>query len=124
MANENATELCLRTSSSVELHSIEPAQPLWKRAPTRSPEGERLSDFMMIIPKLRHQHARHIEETIQKIQHALDAYKKVVVFADLNLKLNVLWVSVKPRPGICLELPAVIQSLIPEARLVGERLHP
>ena len=79
---------------------------------------------MMIIPKLRQQQAHYIEETIQKIQHALDAYKKVVVFADLNLKLNVLWVSVKPRPGICLELPAVIQSLVPEARLVGERLRP
>lgn len=62
-----------------------------------------------------------MEATIGEIQAVLDHYRRVVVFADLNLRLNVLWVSVRPVPGICLELPAAIKYRVPEAMLVGQR---
>ena len=42
-----------------------------------------------------------------------------VVYADLNLKLNLLWVSVKPRYGVISEICAELQHVIPESKLVG-----
>lgn len=100
-----------------------PAEPLYTRVPTRDDSGQYLSDFMMIIPGLRKKPSTLRQEVIARIEHVLQLYRKVVVFADLNLKINVLWVSVKPVPGICLELPAVIKFHVPEALLVSHRVH-
>lgn len=100
---------------------LNPAEPLWKRVPTRDAEGHPLSDFMMLIPRLRTRPRHVLEATISEIQTVLEHYRRVVVFADLNLKLNVLWVSVRPEPGICLELPTAIKCRVPEAMLVGQR---
>jgi hypothetical protein len=75
---------------------------------------------MMLIPKLRKQPQHHIQHVLQQIEEVLNFYQHAVVFADLNLRLNVLWVSVKPVPGICLELPAAILDRVPEARLVAQ----
>ena len=97
-----------------------PAEPLYNRVPTRDITGQRLSDFMMLIPKLRQQPQAKFNQVIQQLQEVLESYQHAIVFADLNLQLNVLWVSVKPIPGICLELPASILARIPEARLVAQ----
>lgn len=97
----------------------QPAEPLWKRAPTHDVNGKPLSDFMMLIPKLSRRPKHYLQQTLDKLQDVLCRYEHAVVFADLNLKLNVLWVSVKPVPGICLELPAAIKVQVPEALLVG-----
>lgn len=113
----------LRTTTS-ELNGSRmfPNEPLWKRAPTRDSEGRLVTDFMMIIPRLR-QHPEHsLEDRIARIQSVLTRYGEHVVFADLNLHLNVLWVSVMPSPGICLEIAAMIKGQVPEAILVGQNL--
>lgn len=99
--------------------SLQPAEPLWQRAPVRDTDGSPLSDFMMIIPGLRDQPPTRRRRTVDRIRQVLGIYAPFVVFADLNLKLNVLWVTVRPRPGICAELPAAIFFQIPEARLVA-----
>ena len=109
----------LRKTRGAEPARLDPAEPLWKRAPTYH-DGAPVSDFMMIIPGLRNKPRAVIQRTIDAIQSVLQLYGKVVVFADLNMKINLLWVSVKPVPGICLELPAAIQLKVPEARLVGQ----
>ena len=70
-----------------------PAEPLYKRAPREDEYGKPLSDFMMIIPKLRTRPQHLVQETISKIEQVLERYSNIVVFADLNLKLNVLWVE-------------------------------
>ncbi|MEX2366158.1 MAG: hypothetical protein WD601_06100 [Pseudohongiellaceae bacterium] len=101
---------------------LEPAEPLYARVPIRDETGQYLSDFMMIIPGLRKRSAQVRQEVISRINHVLQLYRRTVVFADLNMKNNVLWVSVKPVPGICLELPAVIKFHVPEALLVSHRL--
>lgn len=101
---------------------MDPAEPLWKRVPTRDQDGRPFSDFMMLIPRLRTRPRAILEATIAEIHAVLEHYRKVVVFADLNLKLNVLWVSVRPVPGICLELPTAIKCRVPEAVLVGQRV--
>ncbi len=102
--------------------SLEPAEPLWKRVPTHGADGRPLSDFMMILPRLRDRPRAQIMETLRAIDLTLHHYGEAVVFADFNLKLNLLWVSVKPIPGICLELPAAIQARVPEALLVADRV--
>jgi len=101
---------------------MEPAGPLWKRAPTSDKQGKPVSDFMMLIPALRSKPSHMMKKIIRDIEMVLLQYKSVVVFADLNVKLNVLWVSVKPVPGICLELPTAIKMCVPEALLVAQKV--
>lgn len=108
------------TTTHIKLtQALEPSEPLWKRAPTHY-DGLPVSDFMMLIPRLKRSSGQQIQQTIDAIQSVLQTYHKAVVFADLNIKLNLLWVSVKPIPGICLELPAAIQLCVPDAKLVGQ----
>lgn len=110
----------IMTTSNIKLtQALEPSEPLWKRAPTHH-DGRPVSDFMMLIPRLKRGTELQIQDTIDSIQSVLQYYHKAVLFADLNIKLNLLWVSVKPIPGICLELPAAIQLCVPDAKLVGQ----
>jgi hypothetical protein len=97
-----------------------PSEPLYKRAPREDEDGRPLSDFMMIIPKLRNKPQQFIEETVKRIEKVLESYSNVVVFADLNLRLNVLWVIVRPEHGITWELPCAINRTVPEALLVAQ----
>lgn len=101
--------------------SLEAALPLYKRAPCTDEQGKPLSDFMMIIPQLRHRTQAQIEERIEKIHRVLERFAHLVVFADLNLKINVLWVMVRPSLGACVVIPLAIIAAIPEALLVA---HP
>ena len=120
-------EIMLNNCGALRMNTLEisqqflPDEPLWKRVPTRDHNGHPYSDFMMIIPKLRTKPHAILQDTIEEIRKVLEFYNKVVVFADLNLKLNLLWVTVKPVPGICLELPAAIRMRVPEAKLVANR---
>ncbi len=105
-------------ASSELLH---PGEPLWKRVPSRGDDGRMLSDFMMLIPRLGGRSQHRLQRTLAELQAVLDYYRDVVVFADLNLKLNLLWVSVKPVPGVMLELAAAVKHRVPEAMLVANK---
>ncbi len=98
-----------------------PAEPLWMRAPTRDAQGRPVSDFMMIIPKLGKQPPQQIKATISDIDAVLQHYRHVVLFAEINLKLNTLWITVKPIPGMCLELAAAVKVRVPKALLVAHK---
>jgi hypothetical protein len=99
---------------------LKPGTPLWQIVPTRDENGRPLLDFMLLIPGLRKQPQHFIDNTLNNIQKVLEQYREVV-FVNLNLSINVLWVSIKSRPGIILELVTSIQHLVPEALLVGQR---
>ena len=101
--------------------AFEPGEPLWRRLPSRGPDGRRLADFMMLIPGLKRRTEVEIRQRMLAIQQVLEGYGEVIAFVELNLRLNTLWVSVAARPGLCLEIPAAIQSAVPEALLVGQR---
>jgi len=101
--------------------SLEPAQPLWKRAPKRDENGDSLFDFIMSIPKLNQQPKETVQEKIEQIETVLSHYGTKVVFADLNLKINVLWVSIKPIPGLSYEIAAAIKMQLPEALIVANK---
>lgn len=110
------------TTPQIAVGSV-PGLPLWQIAPTRDSAGARLTDFMMLIPRLRTRSPVEIERASRDIQAVL-ALHQDVVFADLNLKLNLLWVSLRPRPGAISELVAAIRLRIPEAVLVGHYADP
>jgi hypothetical protein len=100
---------------------LSPSEPLYKRVPARDEQGKSYSDLMMIIPKLGKRPQNEINQRINLISRVLERYQHVVVFADLNLKLNVLWLSYKPVYGLTYELAAAIKTQIPEAVLVSEQ---
>ncbi len=98
------------------------AEPLWKRVPTRGEDGRPLSDFMMLIPRLRQKPTGECARTVEALQFVLERYRHVVVFAELNLPINLLWISLKPIPGMGLELATAIKLAVPEALLVAQKM--
>lgn len=96
-----------------------PAEPLHKRAPGRDESGKPYGDFMMIIPGLCTKPAHLIEQTISELNLALSQFSHAVVFADFNLKINLLWVTVRPSRNIGLAIAAAIHLRVPEAKLVA-----
>lgn len=100
---------------------VSPAEPLYKRVPTHDEYGHPLSDFMMIIPGLKENNHAELIALADNLDIALHAYSHAVVFADLNPKLNLLWVSIKPIPGMILELATAINVYLPHAKLVAEK---
>jgi len=110
------------TTLTVSSTSV-PGLPLWQLVPTRDSAGRRLTDFMMLIPRLRSRPPAEIERASSEIQFVL-ALHQDVVFADLNLKLNLLWVSLRPRQGAISELVAAIRLRVPEAVLVAHYANP
>ncbi|MBD3670100.1 MAG: hypothetical protein HUJ29_04940 [Gammaproteobacteria bacterium] len=111
-------------SDLLKASGLSPSEPLWKRVPSRDESGKSYSDLMMIIPRLGKRPQDEINQRISLITTVLEQYKHVVVFADLNLKLNVLWLSYKPVYGLTYELAAAIKLHIPEAVLVSEQARP
>jgi len=100
---------------------LKPNSPLWKRVPTKDESGNYLGDFMIMIPKLKVAPAEYQKQTLDKLNAVLHRYKDVVVFADLNLKMNLLWISVRPVKGVMLDIIIAIIESVPEAKLISDR---
>ncbi len=99
---------------------LAPAEPLWKLAPTRDEKGGPVSDVLMIIPKLKTKPEQHIKDTLANIEFALKQFNNEILFANLDMKLNTLWVSFKAVPGIYTEIISTLKTNVPEAVLVGD----
>ena len=95
-------------------------RPLHERVPTRDAQGVLLTDFMLLFPGLREQPGLVLREVVMRIQAVLSQFREVV-FADLNLPLNLLWISAQPKPGIVLDIAAAVRECVPEALLVGQQ---
>ena len=108
------------TARAAQLFQPEQHQPLYQRAPARDEDGRALGDFMVLIPGLRARPPHELNESIARLRAVLLHFREVV-FVDLNLPLNLLWVSHTPRPGVILELFGALRAQLPEARLVGHR---
>ena len=103
---------------------VKPAEPLWKLAPTRDEDGNRTSDLLMIIPKLKTKPKHHIQKTLSEIEIALNQFKDLVLFANVDLKLNTLWVSFKAQPGLFAKITTTLKLHVPEAMIVGDSIPP
>ena len=99
---------------------INPAEPLWKLAPTRDENGGPVSDLLMIIPKLKTKPEIYIKDTLANIDFALKQYSNEILFANVDMKLNTLWVSFKAVPGVYADLVSTLKKNVPEAVLVGD----
>ena len=108
------------TTRSALLFQQEPHQPLYQRAPGRDADGRALSDFMVLIPGLKARPLHELSERVASLQAVLLQFQEVV-FVDLNLPLNLLWVSLYPRQGVIQELFSAMRAYLPEARLIGHR---
>jgi len=106
--------------SITSLLALEPNAPLYERVPTRDESGRLLGDFMVLIPGLRERPGHEFASTLACLQAVLVSFSEVV-FVDLNVPLNLLWVSVRPRPGVILEVFGAVKLHLPEAKLVGHR---
>jgi len=103
----------------VTLSILDASEPLRRRAPTVDEDGKAVTDFMVIFPGLRKEPQFQIQKTTREIHRILGCFSDTVVFAELNLALNLLWVSTKPVNGKRFEITAAIRSSIPSARLVS-----
>lgn len=101
---------------------MNPAQPLWRLAPTHDDAGRSLADFMMLIPGLGTRPAAVRRLIADRVREVCAAYDSQVAFADINYSLNVLWVSVRAEPGLAGRVAQSIRGRVPEARLVGGQL--
>jgi hypothetical protein len=99
---------------------LTPAEPLWKLAPTRDENGGPVSDVLMIIPKLKTRSEQHIKDTLANIEFALKQFNNEILFANMDMKLNTLWVSFKAVPGVYVDIVATLKTNVPEAVLVGD----
>lgn len=99
---------------------LSPAQPLWQLAPTRDEDGGPVSDVLIIIPKLKTKPEQYIKDTLANIEFALKQFSNEVLFANVDMKLNTLWVSFKAVPGVYVDIVAALMSNVPEAVLVGD----
>lgn len=98
---------------------LDATEPLRKRAPVVDENGKALSDFMVIIPNLRTRPQMRIQQTMQEIHRILSCFGDQVVFAEVNLALNLLWVSIRPVTGVRFEITEALRASIPDVRLVS-----
>ena len=102
--------------------AIAPAEPLWRVAPTRAADGRCLADFMMLIPGLATGTQGARRHVIDSIRGVCECFGESVAFAEVNYRLNILWVSVAAEPGLTGRVAAAIRQQVPTARLVGGQL--
>ena len=103
--------------------TLHPAEPLHRRAPKRDALGRAYGDFMMLVPGLRARPRHVIEATLRELERALAQLGHLVVFADFNLRLNLLWVTVVPGRDIGLRVAAASHARVPEAKLVAAQVE-
>lgn len=101
--------------------ATEPAEPLWQRVPTRTDAGELAADFMMILTGLKQLDSAQKNSIYEKLYSVLALYEPVILLAEVNLRINTLWVSHRPRPGIGVEMASMIHHSIPQAKLISQR---
>jgi hypothetical protein len=97
-------------------------EPLWKVVPKRDDEGRAYADFMMMAPGLKGRSSRELAIVARVIQGVLARFGEEVAFADFNVNLRVLWVSLQCRPGLMFRVVGALRVHVPELKLVAH--HP
>ena len=54
----------------------------------------------------------------RQLQEVLESFGERIQFADLNLRLGILWVTVVSEPGLCGEVADAIRDRISGARVI------
>ncbi len=96
-----------------------PAGPLWGRVPTQDQAGQPLADFMVLIPRFNGWPKAKQARAIKAIEDGLTRFDRQIVFADFNIKINLLWVSLRPEKGVMMAFIKALQVQVPEAVLIA-----
>ncbi len=94
-------------------------EPLWKMVPKRDARGQAYADFMMLAPGLKGRSQREMGVILQVIRGILARFGDAVAFADFNMDIRVLWVSLECRPGLMFRVVAALRVHVPELKLVA-----
>ncbi|MCP5278219.1 MAG: hypothetical protein H6935_07650 [Thiobacillus sp.] len=97
-------------------------EPLWKIVPKRDGAGRAYADFMMMAPGLKGRSSQEMAVVARVIHGVLARFGEGVAFADFNVNLRVLWVSLQCRPGLMFRVVGALRVHVPELKLVAH--HP
>ncbi len=89
--------------------------------PTQDPNGQPLCDFMMLVPRFSRWPEVKQALAIRAIEGELERFSKHIVFADFNIKINILWVSLRPENGVMMAFVGALQQQLPEAVLIASK---
>ncbi|MGD8783970.1 MAG: hypothetical protein PVF28_00830 [Thioalkalispiraceae bacterium] len=99
----------------------QPAGPLWQRVPTRTEAGELVADFIMLISGLKQLGLLQKQRLYDTLYQVVNLYEADILLAELNTRMSTLWISHVPRPGLGVEIAAMIHHRIPQAKLISQR---
>jgi hypothetical protein len=94
-------------------------EPLWKVVPKRDAAGKPYADFMMLAPGLNRRPPADREGVLFLVRSVLEGFGDDVVFADFNLNINVLWVSLRCQPGLMTQVVCLLRDRVPMLRLIA-----
>jgi len=77
---------------------------------------------MMLAPALKGRSEREMAVILRVIRGVLARFGDGVAFADFNMNLRVLWVSLQCRPGLMFQVVGALRVHVPELKLVAH--HP
>jgi hypothetical protein len=97
----------------------EAGQPLWQRVPKRDAAGRPYVDFMMLAPGLNKRPALEQHQVMVLVRGVLERFGDDIVFADFNIDINVLWVSLRCQPGLLSRVVCLLRAKVPMLRLVS-----
>jgi hypothetical protein len=78
---------------------------------------------MVLLPGLRLGLEPVVQRVTAQLMAVLDGFGEQVLFAELNLKLGLLWISVAAEPGLCHQVAQTVRGQLPETRVVGSWLE-
>ena len=91
---------------------------LWRYVPVSNSDNKAFCDFMVLLPGIKKN--RTLQVMIRhQLQEVLKGFGDQIIFADLNLHLGLVWVTVTPEPGLCSDVAEAIHSRVDGARVVG-----
>lgn len=73
----------------------------------------------MLAPGLKGRSQREMGVILQVIRGILGRFGDAVAFADFNMDIRVLWVSLECRPGLMFRVVAALRVHVPELKLVA-----
>jgi hypothetical protein len=116
----------MHLTSRTQTSAVDPGQwgrgePLWKLVPKRDAEGRAFTDFMMLAPALKRRSSEEITCVIRVIQGVLERFDDGVAFADFNMDLMLLWVSLVQRPRLMTQVVAALRLHVPELKLIAHQ---
>ncbi len=99
-----------------------PGGPLWERAPSRLEGGAPACDFLLLVPGLGQRTPDELTLVFAQMERVLEGFGDRVLMADFNARLNLLWVSHVPEPGLAGDLRDALTRVLPGAKLVAQPL--